>query len=137
MVKETFSARFSNLARVRQFVVEAAEKAGFKEQDVYAVELAVDEACTNIIEHAYGGEGLGEIECVCDFGPGELIITLRDHGKPFKPENIPDPNFSVGLDELKPRGAGLFIMKKMMDKVEFSTDQQGWNILKLTKKKSV
>lgn len=129
-----FSASFENLPRIRKFVVQAAQKAGFSEKDVYAIELAVDEACSNIIEHAYGGEGKGDIECLYNIGEGELTITLRDRGKSFEPEGIPEPDFSVGIDELRSRGAGLFIMRKMMDRIEFSTDETGKNVLKMTKK---
>lgn len=134
MVKKVFSARFENLAQIRKFVVHAAQEAGFHEKDVYAVELAVDEACTNIIEHAYGGEGRGDIECVCEIIEGELMITLKDRGKAFEPHGIPEPDFSVGIENLRPRGAGLYIMRKMMDEIEFSTDEQGRNVLKMTKK---
>lgn len=137
MVKVIFSARYENLAQIREFVVQAARNAGFNQKDVYAIELAVDEAFTNIIEHAYGGEGIGDIECHCDFEQGELIITLQDRGQPFNPEGIPEPDFSVGIEKLKPRGAGLYIMKKMMDKIEYSRDRQGRNILVMTKSKPV
>jgi len=135
MVTVIFPGRLESLADIRDFVVQAAKRAGFDEKDVYAVELAVDEACTNIIEHAYGNQESGEIECTCDVREGEIVIVLRDHGKPFDPDKIPEPNFSVGLAELKPRGAGLFIMKKMMDEVKFTFDSKKGNTLRMVKRK--
>jgi serine/threonine-protein kinase RsbW len=135
MVTVIFPGRLESLADIRDYVVQAAKRAGFNEKDVYAVELAVDEACTNIIEHAYGNKGVGEIELTCDIKTDELVITLRDQGKPFDPAKVPEPNFSVGLEELKPRGAGLFIMKKMMDEVKFTFDSEKGNTLRMVKRK--
>jgi anti-sigma regulatory factor (Ser/Thr protein kinase) len=136
MVTVIFPGRLESLADIREFVVHAARSAGFNDKDVYAVELAVDEACTNIIEHAYANSIGGEIECTCDVGIEELVITIKDQGKPFDPDIIPEPNFSVGLEELKPRGAGLFIMKKMMDEVKFTFDSKKGNVLRMVKRKS-
>lgn len=131
----SISGRLENLAKIREFVVEAAKSAGFDELDVYAVELAVDEACANIIEHAYGGEGIGDIHCTCLVTEDGLTILLKDHGKPFDPESVPEPNLHAPIEELQPGGAGLFLMRKMMDEVEFRFDPVKGNVLKLVKRK--
>jgi serine/threonine-protein kinase RsbW len=127
MRKETriFPGKFESLPKIRSFVVQAAKKAGFVEADIYAVELAVDEACSNIIEHAYGAEGVGDIKCTYWITDKELEIVITDKGRPVEPESIPEPDFSVPLDQLKTGGAGLFLMRKMMDDVrfEFTPDQ--------------
>jgi serine/threonine-protein kinase RsbW len=119
-----FSGRLENLAKIRNFVVDAAKSAGFNDLEIYAVELAVDEACANIIEHAYGEEGVGDILCTCHVNKDKLTITLRDSGKPFNPESVPEPKLDVPLEELQPGGAGLFLMRKMMDEVEFKFDPE-------------
>ena len=67
MATAKFSGRFESLADIRKFVFQAASNAGFDEKEIYAVELAVDEACSNIIEHAYEGEGKGDIICTCNY----------------------------------------------------------------------
>ena len=56
MKSATFPGRFKSLAKISKFVIEAAKKAGLDDKAIYAVELAVDEAASNIIEHAYGGD---------------------------------------------------------------------------------
>lgn len=129
----TFPGIFESLPKIRNFVVQAAEKAGFGEADVYAVELAVDEACSNIIEHAYGGEGVGDINCTCQITDIDLTFVIRDRGRPFEPDSIPEPDFSVPLDQLKSGGAGLFLMRKMMDDVRFEFTQDEGNTLTLVK----
>lgn len=135
MVTENFPSRFESLAGIRDFVNLAAKDAGFNEKEIYAVELAVDEACANIIEHAYDGEGKGQIECTCNDINGGLEIIIKDDGKPFDPDSVPSPDFSVDLEDLQPRGAGLFIIQNLMDDVSFTFSKNKGNILRMVKRK--
>lgn len=135
MVTENFPSRFESLAGIRDFVNLAAKDAGFNEKEIYAVELAVDEACANIIEHAYDGEGKGQIECTCNDINGGLEIIIKDDGKPFDPDSVPSPDFSVDLEDLQPRGAGLFIIRNLMDDVSFTFSKNRGNILRMVKRK--
>ncbi|MBE9475212.1 MAG: ATP-binding protein [Chloroflexi bacterium] len=135
MATAKFSGRFESLASIRKFVLQAASNAGFNEKEIYAVELAVDEACSNIIEHAYGGEGKGDIECTCNDLNGGLEIILKDDGKPFDPCTVSQPDFSVALEEIKPRGAGLFLIRNMMDDVDFEFSEKDGNVLRMVKRK--
>lgn len=115
----------------------AAQKAGFESFAVYSVELAVDEACSNIIEHAYGGEGKGEIRCTCDCSAGTqtLTIILKDQGNAFDPSKVPPPNLSENLDDREAHGLGLYFIRKWMDEVTYTSSKEG-NILKMTKRLS-
>lgn len=133
MLKVVFPGEFSSLEKISDLVVQAANQAGLDDRAVYAVQLAMDEACTNIIEHAYGGEGKGNIECCLDVQHGELKIVLKDHGRPFDPEKVRTPQKNVPLEELEPRGLGIFFMKKMMDEVKFEF-KPGVNTLTMVKK---
>lgn len=129
----TFPGRFESLAKISEYVVQAARAAGLDEEAVYAVDLAVDEACTNIIEHAYGGEGLGEIECTCTRFHDGLKIVLHDKGNSFNPSKIPAPHTRTRLKDLRSRGAGLFLMQKMMDEVRFEFTKESGNFLTMVK----
>lgn len=135
MPTKTYPGRYTSLAGISEFVAKVAQEAGLDSKGVYAVKLAVDEACTNIIEHAYGGEGIGNIECSCDIGADALTIKLRDWGCAFDPNEVPEPNFNVPLEEIEPRGAGLFFMQKLMDEVRFKFNDKKGNLLVLVKKK--
>ena len=73
------------------------------------VTVAVDEACTNIIEHGYGGEDRGMIEIACEARDGELVITIQDHAQPFDPSEVPPPNLNATLDELKTLVASILV----------------------------
>ncbi len=115
-----FPAQFENLDHVREFVGQAAQKCGLDSSDIYAVQLAVDEAFTNIIEHAYGGECLDKIECKCQIAALDLTVTLRDCGSPFDPSAVPDPDLNADLEDRDIGGLGLYFIRQLMDEVEFS-----------------
>ena len=132
---KTFHGRYTSLAEISEFVAQAAQDAGLGSKEVYAVKLAVDEACTNIIEHAYGGEGIGKIECSCDVDSDALTIKLRDWGVAFDPKDVSDPDFNVPLEDLEPRGAGLYFMRKLMDEIRFIFNEKKGNLLVMVKKK--
>lgn len=133
---EKFPGRFDSLEKISEFVIEAAQEVGLDHAAVYAVQLAVDEACSNIIDHAYGGEGKGDIECTCDIQPDRLKVTLRDQGRSFNPSGVPSPNLKVPIEQLKPRGVGLYLMRKMMDEVHYEATPDRGNIWVMVKRKS-
>jgi len=135
MPTRKFPGRFQHLAEIGDFVSKIAKEAGFDSAQVYSVQLAVDEACTNIIEHGYGGEGRGDILCSCDSTDEGIIIVIKDWGGQFAPGEIPDPDYDVPLEDLQSRGAGLFLMRKVMDEVDFKFDQKEGNILIMKKRK--
>ena len=130
----TFPGQFGSLAAICEFVTRAAEAADLDARAVYAVQMAVDEACTNIIEYAYGGEGRGDIECTCQTNDDGLSIILRDQGSPFDPECIPEPDRDATIQECKIGGLGLYFMRQLMDKVNFEFTDSG-NILTMVKHK--
>jgi serine/threonine-protein kinase RsbW len=129
-----FPGKYNSLPAIGEFISQVAREAGFNEDDVYAVELAVDEACTNIIEHSYAGRRDGEITCSCFFKPDGLEIILRDTGKSFDPENVPLPDSTQPLEKLSARGAGLYLMRKMMDEVKFEFNPKTGNVLSMFKR---
>lgn len=135
MSTTTFPGWYKSLARISEFVSQYALEAGLDETATYTVLVAVDEACTNIIEHAYGGEGRGDIKCTCDVKDDSLTIILRDWGDPFDPASVPEPDFNVPLQELQLRGVGLFLMQKIMDGINFSSTPDGENVLTMIKRK--
>ena len=94
--------------------------------------MACDEACTNIIEHAYGGEGVGDIDISWQIDGERFIIEMLDNGRPFSPKEVKTPTMPttpVDLDQLKVGGLGLHFMRTLMDKVEFSFNEEGNRLL--------
>lgn len=115
----TVPGRYENIPLIADFVGQAAAAAGLDETGRFHCQMAADEACTNIIEHAYGGEGVGDIEVVCTVEPGLCQVEIFDQGKPFDPAAVPEPPVGVTLEELKPGGIGLYLMRQVMDEVRF------------------
>lgn len=111
-----------------------------KSAEIYAVQLAVDEASSNIIEHAYGGESQELIECTCTLAPGSLIVSLKDCGHHFDASLISDPDLSSDIEERQPGGLGLYFMRQLMDEITFTIvpgqgDLKDCNILTMVKRK--
>ncbi len=129
----TFPGNYKSLERISEFIIQEAQNIEFSPSEVYAIQTAVDEACANIIDHAYGGENLGQIEIQVQKFKEGIKITLQDNGDPFNPDDIPSPDISSPLEIRKERGLGIFFMQKLMDEVIFSFSQSGTNKLKLIK----
>jgi len=126
-------ARYDRIKQICSFVVDAANVAGLDESSTFQCQIAVDEACTNIIEHGYEGEDRGRIEVICNTDPGVLKIELLDQAPPFDPDKVPEPDLGAPLEEMKIGGLGIYFMKKMMDDVSFSREN-GTNRLALLKR---
>jgi len=134
----TSNGRFENVRSICGFIADAAEKCGIDESTRFQIELACDEACTNVIEHAYGGEDKGDIEASWQVEKGYFVITIRDNGSPFDPTPGVTPNETVNGSnsaekDLKVGGLGLHFMHKLMDEVKFSFDRERGNILVMKK----
>lgn len=134
----TVPGRYEQVKKICDFVVDGAESAGLPATAVFHVELACDEACTNIIEHAYGGENKGKIEVSWSVEGKAFVIVIHDNGRSFDPEAVPAPNIPKGgadeaADQLRVGGLGIHFMRKIMDDVQFHFDENG-NTLTLVKK---
>jgi len=127
------SSDMANLERVSDFVLDMARQSNFTEQITDHVQMAVDEAVTNVMEHAYGGRTDGKIAIECRVTADELQIEIRDRGEPFDPDTIREPNIHSPLSERTIGGLGVFFMRKLMDHVEFSHNRRG-NLTRMTKK---
>jgi serine/threonine-protein kinase RsbW len=97
----------------------------------YNLQLAIHEACTNIIAHAYADCPVGRIKVSLSLSrnPQQLLIELQDTGCSFDIENVPDPN----LEEGQVHGYGIFLMRKLLDEVVYHP-QPGNNRWHLAKK---
>ena len=131
---QNYRACYDCLSEVGAIIHQAAEIAGLDERSTYQVETAVDEACSNIIEHAYGGEDRGDIQLECFSLPGELKIIIKDQGKPFNPELIKAPSMDSPLEDRSDHGLGLFFMRRWMDSVHFDFSKDNGNTLTMIKK---
>lgn len=128
-----FLAKYESLDAMREFVCQAAEDAHMSESDSYKVQLAVDEACSNIIEHACDGENEEDIEITCVELDDQMKIMIRDHGEPFDPDTVPVPDLDADLEDRPIGGLGIFLMKRLMDEIRYEVLGEAGNVLTLVK----
>lgn len=136
MRTEIFPATFESLDSIREFVGQAARDAEMNDDEVYAVQLAVDEACSNIIEYAYAGVKGEKIECTFNSFPDGLTVIIKDHGKPFDPASVPDPDMTLNIKKRPLGGLGVFLMRSMMDKIHYESLGEAGNVLTMVKHRS-
>jgi len=130
-----FAAKFEYLDEIREFVGGVARAGGFSDKDVYNIQLATDEAASNIIEHAYEKTSNGVLELACGVQAGSITIILTDHGESFDPSIIPIPDLKADLSDRKIGGLGLFLMRKLMDEVHYESRSDKSNVLTMIKHK--
>jgi serine/threonine-protein kinase RsbW len=129
-----FPAKFESLDEIRDYVGKKARAEKFTDRAVYSIQLATDEAASNIIEHAYVGYTNASIELTCVFKKDRLIITLLDHGKSFDISKVETPDITTDLSNRKIGGLGIYLMRKLMDEVHYEVTKNG-NVLTLIKLK--
>ncbi len=133
MITAKFPARYDHLRAISAFVMDAIKDAPFDSRQRYAIDLAVDEACSNVIDHAYGGEDQGEIRILLEFNGTGLIITIQDDGAPFDPGCVAEPDLTSPLETRCERGLGVFLIHEVMDEAAYDFSSPGVNQLRLVK----
>jgi len=131
----TVSGATANLPEIMSFVEASCQQAGVDPALQFDVQLAVEEACCNVFEHAYEGKG-GDLSVSFATCGRDIAITLRDHGRSFNPEQIVPPDTGLPLEERRLGGLGLHLMYKLMDEVRF-TFSKGVNKLVMVKRNAV
>ena len=124
--KLTIPSSTRYLEDVREFVARHGKEAGFSDEVLEQLKIAADEACTNIIKHAYKGEGENVIDLAIILTADKLIMRLRDRGVGFSPADYKEPNLIEIAKQRRSGGLGVHIMNRLMDRVEYRT-QDGVN----------
>ena len=126
-------SRTENLSVVRDFVSTNSSDAGLSADDIENVMLAVDEACTNIIKHAYHLDPDGEIKIKIEHNADKILITIVDHGSTFNPDSVPDPDLQKYYRNGRVGGLGMYLMKTLMDDVKYISVPGKYNKVLLSK----
>lgn len=127
----TVPGNLEEIETICNLVFEAAREAGLDERSNYAIQLAVAEACENIIKHGYGGEGRGAIDVQTQADREGLTVWLSDTAAPFDPTRHP-VNKPSPRDDPPAGGLGLLILRRSVDKLRYSR-RRGKNTLRLWK----
>ncbi len=123
-------AHIDHLPSLRDFVTQIGSKYGYSKKLVNAFKIAIDEAATNIIKHAYEGEGYITIQAI--IRRKSLTINMIDQGAFFDPKWAKAPDLKDTASQREKVGLGIFMMRKLMDEIGYQKTQAG-NELSLTK----
>jgi serine/threonine-protein kinase RsbW len=127
----------SILVGLRARVTEAVRLGGFPENYINRLLIAVDEAVTNIIEHAYEGvpPGAGRIDISLAVTPDEFRITVSDQGETFDPRQLSDVDIQRHVASGRNGGLGVFLIRKIMDTVDYHHESGVHNRLTMVKRR--
>jgi serine/threonine-protein kinase RsbW len=137
-IERTFSLQVpsntENLAMIRDFVNGIGERAGLGASEVAKLELAVDEACANVIEHAYGPETTKEVSVKATLDGDSVQIDVVDTGKGFDPAAISQKSLDQLVAERRSGGLGMRLIKTLMDEVHYEVIPGEKNELRMIKR---
>jgi len=123
-------AKIENMETLMTFVSDRARALGFSAKRIKEIELATEEALVNIINYAYKDcDGTIRISC-SDEMPSHLIIRIEDYGAAFDVLSLSDPDITCSLTDRAVGGLGVFLIRKLMDDVTYSRQDER-NILTL------
>lgn len=126
-------SKTENLSIIRDFINTSAADAGLKADVIESIILAVDEACTNIIKHAYKSFPDGELIIKTKSTLDRFVISITDFGNSFEPEMIPEPDLQKYYRQRRIGGLGMYLMKTLMDDVKYKSIPGKYNEVLLSK----
>lgn len=130
--KLTIGCKKEELIKIRQFTSDALELHKVPDLEAHKLVLAVDEVCANLIIHANDCNPQSHIEFNIDFRPAQIIFTFKDKGVGFDINEYESPSMDELVTSRRQGGLGLILVKRIMDKIEFSTEKNH-NICRLIK----
>jgi serine/threonine-protein kinase RsbW len=122
------------LATVRNFTAQLVALSKLPRSDENKIVLAVDEAVTNVIEHGYEPNQVGPVEVEIEFDDEKFTIYIRDQAKMYDPGTKNDPDIMEHLKAGKKKGLGIFLIRQIMDEVQYKFKGGVQNELKMVKK---
>lgn len=131
--KLSISCSKQNLSKIRQFVQQTLDLYQISDVETHKLVLAVDEVCANLIIHANNCNATELLELLIDVHPDKKIIfTIHDRGVGFDINKYKEPEIDEIVHSKRKGGLGLMLVKRIMDKIEFTTDNNQ-NVCRLVK----
>lgn len=130
-------SQFGYLRVLRQSILDTSVRAGLSEFDAAQLEMAVDEACANIIEHSYGRLPKDKADAGIHVNLFQqkdcVVVEIFDHGKGFDFDAHKEIDPETYLDEGNERGLGMYIIRRFVDEVSYERATPSGNRLRLVK----
>lgn len=122
-----------NLALIREFVTSIGRQATLNDEEIINLELAVDEACANVIEHAYGHDNTKAVSVRAIFDDEKLLISVIDEGRGFDPGKVEQESVEKLVHARASGGLGIRLIRTLMDEVSYEIVPGQKNELHMTK----
>lgn len=132
IVEIILPSRIESVEDAAQSVSKVASKLGIGEDSLFGIDLAVREAVANAIKHGNKLDEAKPVEIIFSRTTNSFEIVVRDFGKGFEPDEVPDPTDPENL--LKASGRGILFMKNFMDEVEWYNHEGGGTVVKMIKR---
>ena len=126
-------SRLDSIDKAVVVATEFAVRAGFADDQLYAVDMAVREVVANAVKHGNKEDETIPVEITLKNSTEGFEVTVRDFGEGFAVEDVPDPTNPENL--LKADGRGILFMQTFMDKVEWFNHANGGTIVRMLKKR--
>lgn len=126
-------ARPENLQGIRDFIEDACRRSGVERSAAFDVKLAVDEACSNIVEHGYAGKAPGPIRVSFDAGGDRIVVAITDRGLAFDPKDAAAPDLDSDWERRRIGGLGWHLIRRSVDAMDYDTNREDGNRLTLIK----
>ena len=124
----TQPADMASFVALRAFVMDAAKAASLSEEQLWKLELVVEEVGGNVIRYAYPAEAPDTVSVGYAVSKNHFAVQVRDSGKPFDPLAADDPDLTLGIAERRVGGLGRFLTRQLASHAEYAR-QDGHNVL--------
>ena len=133
MIELVLPSRIESINDAASAAAQFVKRAGMNDDAAYGVDMAVSDAVTNAVLHGNRQDEAKEVKVRLKSSQDVIEISVRDQGKGFDLERVPDPTDPQNL--LKTNGRGILFMRTFMDEVEWSHHPEGGTVVRMTKKR--
>lgn len=125
-LRMTLASVPKNITRVEKFVTRVSARFLLDEIKLNKLMVSLTEAVNNAIVHGNKGNPAKKVTVICEGLPGWLLFIVNDEGRGFRPDKVANPLKSENL--LRESGRGVFLMRTLMDRVEFEQLPHGYQV---------
>jgi serine/threonine-protein kinase RsbW/sigma-B regulation protein RsbU (phosphoserine phosphatase) len=120
MKTKSFKPEIKSVHQIQKFVKENLPTSEENEKWLLRIDLVIEEIVVNIINYGCKGIENGIIDIMIDNSDNNIILEISDNGVAFNPLEKEEPDVTIGLDKRKPGGLGIFLVKQITEKIEYT-----------------
>jgi anti-sigma regulatory factor (Ser/Thr protein kinase) len=130
METSSFKSEVESIHAIQEFVKTRVSRINTDESKRLKIDLLIEELIINIVKHGYKGIDNGTIEVMINDSGKDFILQISDNGNEFNPLDQKNPDISAGIEDRRPGGLGIFLIKQIAKDIEY-VRQDNNNIIRL------